>query len=206
MSMTIQGGISPEEIIAFIQEHTEDYASQIKGEMQAAEDRTSLVGDLARLAGKLQELEAGGQLKSIHAELEAFLSTHEQTWGGREHDITFWLCNAQAWRDGCTMVDGTYEHENHPDATDGASSFCATFDQTQNLDDPNVRSGLKDMVKSWVDQLNNWKDEVSSDDKIGMMKLQENADRLANLYKLGSNLVSNVDGCASSIIANIGRA
>jgi hypothetical protein len=38
------------------------------------------------------------------------------------------------------------------------------------------------------------------------MKLQEDADRLKNLYELGSNLIAKVDGCASSIISNIGRA
>jgi hypothetical protein len=205
MTMAIQGGISPEEIIAFIQEHTADCAQQVKGEMQAAQDRTALVKEIADLAAKLEDFKARGDWVLLHTEIENFQKTHEDTWGGHEHDMAIWITQTQLWSEGKTMVDGTFVQKNHPGATDGWSSF--TTECVANLEfTDSTKDCAKTIVASWIQELTNWKDALGSDDKIGMMKLQEDADRLKNLYELGSNLISKVDGCASSIIGNIGRA
>ena len=206
MTMAIQGGISPEEIIAFIQQHTEDYSAQIKGEMQAAQDRTALIKDIADLAAKMEDFKTRKEFGEMHDAIDEFLTTHKEAWGGHEHDMAVWIAHTQTWAGKHTIKPNTYVQTNHPDATTGGSSFYATWGSEDNFNDDGIQQDIQNIVSGWIQQLNNWKDQVSSDDKIGMMKLQEDADRLKNLYELGSNLISKVDGCASAIISNIGRA
>jgi hypothetical protein len=203
MSMAIQGGISPEEIIAFIQEHTEAYAAQIKGEMQAAQDRTGLVKDIADLASKMEDYKTRGDWVGFATAISNFAEKHEEAWGGAAHDMVPWLIQAVAWAGGRTV--NAYNETINPDATDFRSSYSASPDTKANWND-DIANDAKSMASAWIQQLTDWKDEISGDDKIGMMKLQEDADRLKNLYELGSNLIAKVEGCASSIIANIGRA
>jgi hypothetical protein len=206
MTMAIHGGLSPEDIIAFIREHTDTYAQQIKGEMQAAQDRTQLVKDLADFAARLEDYKTRKDWSGLSRAIEAFMNAHPAlTWGGKPHDMGLWLKQADAWACHRTIRYGTYSQQNHPDAKDARTSF--TFQQEADAEwDDDVEAAVQTMVTSWIQEMNNWKDQISSDDKIGMMKLQDDADRLKNLYELGSSLVAKVNGCASSIIANIGRA
>jgi hypothetical protein len=205
MSMAIQGGISPEDIIAFIQQHTDDYAAQIKGEMQAAQDRTNLVKDIADVAAKLEDYKTRKDWNGMRAAIDDFRATHEDTWGGHAHDMSVWREQAIAWSGSETIKAETYVQKNNPDATDAASSYTVVYEKDQDWGD-DQQAAAQAMTGAWIQELNNWKDEVSGDDKIGMMKLQEDADRLKNLYELGSNLVAKIDGVASSIINNIGKA
>jgi hypothetical protein len=204
MSMTIQGGISPEEIIAFIQEHTDSCAEQVKGEMQAAQDRTDLVKDIADLAAKMEDYKTRGDWASLDKAIVDFAETHKDAWGGGSHDMVLWVQQTRGWARHATL--DTFGQVNNADATSYETSYTVSGRYNDKNWDNNVEDAAKTMVASWIQDLNNWKDQVSGDDKIGMMKLQEDADRLKNLYELGSNLISKVDGCASSIIGNIGRA
>jgi hypothetical protein len=205
MSMAIQGGISPESIIAFIQQHTEDCALQVKGEMQAAQDRTGLVKDVADFAAKMEDCKTRGDWGGLDKAIADFAETHKEAWGGGSHDMVLWMLQTRGWERRETLNPDTYGQVNNADATSFETSYSVTGKYNDNWDN-NVENDAKTMVASWIQELNNWKDQVSGDDKIGMMKLQEDADRLKNLYELGSNLISKVDGCASSIIGNIGRA
>jgi hypothetical protein len=205
MDTAIRGGISPEEIIAFIQEHTEDCAQQIKGEMREAQDRTDLVKDIADVAAKLEDFKTRKDWNGMRAAIDEFRATHEDTWGGRAHDMSVWREQALAWSTEETIKPETYAQVNDPDATDAASSYKVGYEKDQDWGD-DQQAAAQAMTGAWIQELNNWKDEVSGDDKIGMMKLQEDADRLKNLYELGSNLIGKIDGVASSIISNIGRA
>jgi hypothetical protein len=221
MTTAIQGGISPEEIIAFIQTHTEECSEQVKSEMLSAQDRTKLAKDVADLAARLEGLVACGQFEQVHAEIETFFKTHELTGAGNEQDMAAWVSDSEAWRDKDTTAQDTGATKGQIAATAyGAVAASANMvgavvvgghirpDPSTSADSsPGVaQADAKPTVESWIKELNAWKDEIASDDKIGMMKLQEEADRLKRLFELGSNLISKVDGCASSIIGNIGRA
>jgi hypothetical protein len=218
MTTAIQGGISPEEIIAFIQTHTEECSQQVKGEMLSAQDRTTLTKDIADLAARLEDLAARGDFEKAHAEVEGFFKTHEQACGGHEQDMSCWVSDSEAWRDKNTTAQDTGATEGQLAATDyspltaSAGMLGAVLVGGHIRPDPansstgDVQVDAKPIIESWIKELNAWKDEISSDDKIGMMKLQEDADRLKRLFELGSNLISKVDGCAGSIISNIGRA
>jgi hypothetical protein len=206
MTAQIQGGISPEEIIAFIQTHTEECSQQVKDEMLSAESRTKLTKDIADLAAKLEDLAARGEFEKVHAEIESFFKTHEQAWAGRDQDMTSWVSDSEAWRDKGTTAKDTAASEQQIPATEYQSFTAPVAMIGARLVGGHIvedKTDPKPTVEAWIKELDAWKDEIASDDKIGMMKLQEEADRLKRLFELGSNLVAKVDGCANSIIGNI---
>ena len=54
-----------------------------------------------------------------------------------------------------------------------------------------------------IRELSNYKDQITGDDKIGMMALQEDASRMKELYELGSNLLAKSDQVSNVLINNI---
>jgi hypothetical protein len=201
MSMAVSGGFSPYDVIAFVQEHAEKYASMVKSEMQSAEDRSQLVREIADLSATLEDCKNRGDWAKGKQALEAFMEKHPETWGGGSMDMVQAVWDLDAWSRGQSIVPSSYAQTNYEGATTWGSSFHATWSESGGVDTPSAQSN----VEGWVQRLNDWKDKVSGDDKIGMMTLQSDADQMKNLYEVGSNLVSKSDQIVSTIIGNIGR-
>jgi hypothetical protein len=194
-------GLSPYDVIEFIKEHTEVYSSMIKEEMGAAQDRTQLIKDVADLEAGLQNCKASGDWTRAHKLIEDFQSTHKDAWGGGAHDMCEWLSNTQAWSQGVHIDEGTYKQVNYANAQNGGSSFHSTWTQTSGVDNGRAQGCMQE----WIEKLDSWKDSINSDDKIGLMTLQEHAEDLKNLYETGSNLNAKTDQVASLIISNLGK-
>jgi hypothetical protein len=192
-------GLSPYDVIAFIQEHTQEYSSMIKDEMAAAQDRTHLVKDIADLEAGLETCKTSGDWTRANKLIWDFQKTHSDTWGGGPHDMCEWFSQTKAWSEGCTVHN--YQQENFANATDAGSSFHSTWDQKRDLSNESAQP----IMEEWIKNLDSWKDSVSSDDKIGLMTLQEHAEDLKNLYETGSNLNAKTDQVASLIISNMGK-
>ncbi len=201
MSMGVSGNFSPYDIIAFVQQHTEKYASMVKAEMQSAEDRSQLVREIADLSADLEDSKNRGDWTKAKQSLVAFMDKHPETWGGGSMDMIDTFCNLKAWSEGGAIVPGTYTRTTYDDATTWNSSFHSEWSTSSGVDAASAQSNMQ----AWIQRLNDWKDKVSGDDKIGMMTLQSDADRMKNLYEEGSNLVAKLNQIASTIIGNIGR-
>jgi len=201
MSTINATGLSPYDVIAFIQEHTQVYSSMIKDEMTAAQDRTHLVKDIADLEAGLETCKAGGDWKRANQLVWDFQTKHPDTWGGGSHDMCELACQTKAWSDGYSMVPNSYKQENYANATDAGSSFHSSWGQNAGVDVGSAQAILEEAIK----KLDSWKDNINSDDKIGLMTLQEHAEDLKNLYETGSNLNAKTDQVASLIISNMGK-
>jgi hypothetical protein len=205
MSMAVNGGFSPYDIIAFVQEHAEKYAAMVRSEMQAAEDRTQLVRDIADFAAALSDAKTRGDWKTARSLIAKFMTNHPETWGGGSMDLIAAYCNTKAWDEGTVIAKDSYHQENFPGATSWEQSFHSTWTGVSGdaFKDgtPAMQSILDDVIK----RLDDWKEKVTGDDKIGLMTLQADADRMKNIYEQGSNLVAKESQIASLIISNIGK-
>jgi hypothetical protein len=185
MDLAIHGGISPEDIIAFIQEHTEEYSAMVKTEMQGAQDRADLVKDIASLCATLQRAKLGPdtpanmeRAKQAHDELVAFAEKHPEV----PVDLKAMTANTGAW------------------ATNASISWDSADHHTEEGVDVKMANDDLDCA---INDLSNYKDKVNGDDKIGMMTLQEDASRMKELYELGSNLLAKGDQTSNVLINNI---
>jgi hypothetical protein len=185
MDLAIHGGMSPEDIIAFIQEHTEEYSAMVKTEMQGAQDRADLVKDIASLCATLQRAKVGPdtaanmeRAKAAHDELVAFAQKHPDV----PVDLKTMTANTAAW------------------STNGHVEWESADHHTEEGVDKDMANGDLDCI---INDLSNYKDKVNGDDKIGMMTLQEDASRMKELYELGSNLLAKGDQTSSVLINNI---
>jgi hypothetical protein len=205
MSTISASGLSPYDVIAFIQEHTQAYSSMIKDEMGAAQDRTHLVKDIADLQAGLETCKTSGDWTRAHTLIEDFQKTHRDAWGGGAHDMCEWISNTKAWSEGVTIDPGSYKQENFDQGdskeANGWNSFHSTWQNKPGLS----TEGAQGHMEEWIKNLDSWKDTINSDDKIGLMTLQEHAEDLKNLYETGSNLNAKTDQVASLIISNMGK-
>ncbi len=201
MSLAVSGGYSPYDIIAFVELHAGEYAQMVKSEMQSAQDRSQLVREIADLSASLEDAKNRGDWSTAKKALETFMQKHPETWGGGSMDMVEALWNLDAWSQGKSLVPGSYHQTNYEGATDLWSSFHFTSGYSGGVD----KAGAQSNVESWVQRLNDWKDKVTGDDKIGLMTLEADADQQNHLYEEGSNLISKSDQTTSTIIGNIGR-
>jgi len=184
MDLAIHGGMSPEDIISFVEQHTEKYSELIKAEMQQAQDRTDLMQDLANLASSLERCKATGddntkesnmqKFGDAHKAIEAFLTKHPEF----EPELKGMSESTALWSTNHSMVDGKKK--------EGVGTESANADMDKTIHD-----------------LTNRKDKIAGDDKIGMMTLQDDASRMKELYELGSNLLAKGDQVGNVLISNI---
>jgi hypothetical protein len=177
MDLAIQGGMSPDAIIAFVQEHTEEYSAMVMTEMQDAKERTQLMKDIGDLTTVLTRSKPvkdddDGNRKKFNDAQTALAAFHKK------------------YPDFSLALDG---------ATQAMANFAAASDNKGHLD---VDSASEDMDRL-INNLTNVKDKVSGDDKISMMNLQEDASNVKDLYELGSNLLAKLDQSGSVLISNI---
>jgi len=205
MSTISASGLSPYDVIAFIQEHTQAYSSMIKDEMGAAQDRTALVKDIADLQAGLETCKTKGDWTRAHTLIESFQRTHPDAWGGGAQDMCSWISNTKAWSEGAAINPGSYQQENIDQGdskeANGWGSFHSTWTQSSGVKSEDAQADMEE----WIKNLDSWKDTINSDDKIGLMTLQEHAEDLKNLYETGSNLNAKTDQAASLIISNMGK-
>lgn len=198
-------GISPYEVIEFVQEHASAEAKLVRGEMKAAQDRTALVKDIGDLASDLAGAKVSGDYTQAYKKLGAFMEKHSETWGGGSNDLCEMVSNLQAWSGGTLMQAGTYKQTSYPDAAGPWSSFGSSWDPGAAIDpnDKDQKAAIGGALDSFVQKLNDWKDKVSGDDKISMMALTSDAEDLKNVYGMGSNLNSKFDEITSHLISQI---
>ncbi len=188
MDLSIQGGMSPEDIISFIQQHTEEYSALIKTEMQTAERRTELMRDLAELASTLERSKGTGDDNTTDSNMTKYgkanvaLEAFHQKYPDLPIDLKVVTANTGAAATNHSIDYSTPEHK----LSDGVS----------------IDSMNGDLTKA-ISTLTNCKDQIAGDDKLGMMTLQEDASRMKDLYELGSNLLAKGDQVANALINNI---
>ena len=200
--MTTAIGFSSDGYIEFIKEHAEEFSAMARNEMESAQDRTHLVRDIADFAANLESMKARGDWKGARQATWDFMTKHRETWAGGSMDLTEMYCNLKAWDEGHTIAANTYKQENFPGDT-WQSSFHSDWQTGGPIDD--AKGDAQAAMDTWIKKLGDWKDTVTGDDKIGVMKLQADADQARNLYDLGSNLISKEAQTMSLIISNIGK-
>jgi hypothetical protein len=173
--------------------------------MQAAQDRSHLVREIADFASKLEEFKTRSDWKGARALTADFMSKHPETWGGGSMDMIEMYCNIKAWDEGGMIDNNSYTQTNYPGEDSWPNSFGSQWTATSTADDETAGAKAQGIMDTWIKRMNDWKDTVSGDDKIGMMTLQADADHAKALYELGSNLVSKEDQVAALIISNIGK-
>jgi len=205
MTMAVNGGLSPYDVIAFVQEHAEKYAAMVKSEMKAAEDRSQLVRDIADFVAGLSDANSRADWKTARALTAKFMTDHPETWGGGPMDMIATYCNLKAWDEQTVMTENSYQQENSPGATSWENSFHSTWVGQSGDAFTGATGAMQSILDATIKRLDDWKDKVASDDKIGLMTLQADAERMKNLYEQGSNLVAKESQIASVIISNIGK-
>jgi hypothetical protein len=203
MSMPVTGIYSPYDVIAFVQQHTEECSKMVKSEMQAAQDRTQLVRDIADLTSALEDAKNRADWHKARVLTAEFMTKHPETWGGRSMDLIEAYCNMKAWDEGHVIAANTYSQVNYPDGSNWGESFHSEWVNAEANDD--TKPAQQSMLAGWIKRLDDWKDQTTSDDKISMMTLEADADHMKNLYETGSALVAKTDQTMSTIIGNIGR-
>jgi hypothetical protein len=148
----------------------------------------------------MQAAKTSGDYSRLRDTIAKFTETHKETWGAGEKPMMEHYVNAEAWASG-TMVKDYKQTAAYPDATTAAGSFHATFTTQGGIDKDKINATLD----TWMNDMSAWKDKVSGDDKIAMMKLQEDADNLKNVYGMGSALTSKFNEIAANLVAAIGK-
>jgi hypothetical protein len=205
MPMSISAGFSPFDVITFVKLHAQEYAEMAKSEMVNAQDRSHLVRDIADFAAALEDAKNRGDWHKARQLTWDFMSKHKETWAGGSMDMTEMYCNFKAWDEGNVIQVGTYTQTNYPNADSWQSAFHSDWVSTKQDDDGNWQKNAQSNMDEWIKRLNDWKDQVTGDDKIGIMTVQADADQANNLYSLGSNFISKEQQVTSLIISNIGK-
>lgn len=202
MSMSIgNGGISPQMVIAFVQQHAAEYGAIIKEQMNAAHGRIQLMKEISDLAAQLELAKSTDRWDIANEAIGEFMKHNKEAWGGAEHDMCTWWAHTSSWSKGNSVDPDTYKQVNHLDPVDGWHSWKGTWKETDGID----TLAAKDMVTAWVKELTAWKDDLAGRDKLALMELSDSSSRLNELYQLGSNLNSKHHDAAMTIIANVGR-
>lgn len=202
MSMPIgNSGISPYMVMAFVQQHSAEYSSMIKDQMNSAHGRLQLMKELAELAGQLELAKTTERWDIANEAIGEFMKHNKEAWGGAEHDMCVWWAHTSSWSKGKSVVGDSYKQTNLPDAEDGWHSWKGTWNESSGID----KDKAKSMIDSWIKEINAWKDDLAGKDKLALMQLSESSSRLNELYQLGSNLNSKYHEAAMTIIGNMGR-
>ena len=120
-------------------------------------------------------------------------------------DMIATYCNLKAWDEQTVMTENSYQQENSPGATSWENSFHSTWVGQSGDAFTGATGAMQSILDATIKRLDDWKDKVASDDKIGLMTLQADAERMKNLYEQGSNLVAKESEIAGVIISNIGK-
>lgn len=202
MSLPVgSSGISPHMVMAFVQQHTAEYSSMIKEQMEKAHGRLQLMKEIAALAAQLELAKNTERWDIANEAIGEFMKYNKEAWGGGEHDMCTWWAHTSSWSKGKSVVADTYEQVNHPNANHGWASWKGTWKESDGVDTDSARS----MVENWIKQLNAWKDDIGGKDKLALMELSDSSSRLNELYQLGSNLNAKLNDAAMTIISNVGR-
>src|SRR5262245_55881855 len=204
MSMAVGAGLSPYDVIAFVQEHAEKYAGMVKSEMQAAEDRSKLVRDIADFVAGLSDANSRGDWHTARTLTAKFMTDHPETWGGGSMDMIETYCNLKAWDEHAVIEANSYQQENLPGAASWENSFHSTWIQSGD-GFKDATGAMQSTLSAAIKRLDDWKDKIAGDDKIGMIIFQVDAEWMKNLYEQGSNFVAKESEIASVIIGNIGK-
>ena len=120
-------------------------------------------------------------------------------------DMIETYCNLKAWDQQTVIVANSYQQENFPGATSWENSFHSTWSSQSGDAFKDATGTMQSILGAAIKRLDDWKDKIVSDDKIGMLTLQADAEHMKNVYEEGSNLVAKESQIASLIIGNIGK-
>ena len=183
--------ISPSSVNAFVAHHAHEYSSMIGDEMKSAQDRATLMRDVASLTATLQASAGTQNWAGAHAAIDAFIKDHPDV--AMTADFSEISAQTKAWADGGSVA----KFNVCAAPSDGHPNYSFEGGGPIGLDDARKHMDM------FIGKANAWKDKIGGDDKLAMMSLTQHAEDLKNIYQMGSNLNAALNQPMNTIVGNI---
>src|SRR5205807_1228522 len=141
--------ISPASINAFVAQHAEQFSSMISDEMKGAQDRATLMKDVAGLSASLQACAGTKDWKGANATIAAFIKDHPDV--PLPADFSEIYGQTAAWQEGkmCDSMGGCLP------PSDGHANVWGVH-QGGDIDQAQAQAHME----GFIGKMNAWKDKI----------------------------------------------